>query len=369
MKFGLYVILDGSFVRGGPHRGTSYEDLARAVLLGGARVVQLRDKEMPTRDLINVARRLKEIVHAQGGIFIVNDRVDVAMAVDADGVHLGQEDMPVEVARPLLGYGKIIGVSARTVEAAIRAEKSGATYIGTGAIRSTSSKQDATVIGINGLREICRATEIPVVAIGGITTEMVEPVIEAGASGIAVISAVLGAPDITGATMELYARVDAALAARDRERMRREYPQGPRVAASVLVFDGTGRVLLARRGCDPNYGKWSLPGGLVELGERVEECAAREVYEECGIEVELRGIVDVVDAIIRDTTGRVRFDYVIVVFRGMRRRGDLRPSLELLEAAWVPLNEAQGLDLTDTTRDVLQRYVGSTPDGALTRGD
>lgn len=357
MKLGLYVITDRRFLK-----GRSYEDMVLAALRGGAHVVQLRDKEMPVRELIALGKRLKEIVHSYGGIFIVNDRVDVALAVGADGVHLGQEDMPLEDARRLLGLGKIIGVSARTPKAAILAEKGGADYIGAGSIGPSPSKPDATVIGIEGLQEVASAVRIPVVAIGGITLGMVEGVIGAGASGIAVISEVFGKDDITGAARALSEKIQACLAAQEGATLRREYPARPYVAASVLISDDRGRVLLVRRGNEPNYGKWSLPGGLVELGERVRDAAIRELREECGIEAELDRVLDVADVIVQGGDGddRVRYDYVIVVFSGRSKALDLKPSLELLEAAWLTVDELPTLPLTGTTQELLRR-IGKLP--------
>lgn len=408
MELGLYVITDPTLPG-----GRSHEDAVRAALRGGARVIQLRDKTLTTRQLIELGRRLKEIVHGHGGIFIVNDRVDVALAVGADGVHIGQEDMQVEDARRLLGRDKIIGVSARTVEAARAAEAAGADYIGTGSIASTSSKPDAVVIGFEGLRRICDAVRIPVVAIGGITLQMVEEIIKAGASGIAVISAVMGAQDIEAAAREFSTRIERAFAEFGPLKMpqklqasygipggpscrsgwqhrqdeaqtgekgedsplpwiprggevtsqpsQREYPAEPRVAASALVLDQEGRVLLVRRGNEPNYGLWSLPGGMVEPGERARDAAMRELEEECGIRAIPGSVVDVVDAIVRDQYGRIRYHYVIAVFRGQPRSTELSPSSEVLEAKWIPPVQALALPLTDTTREVLNKIMGPSP--------
>ncbi|NPV52682.1 MAG: thiamine phosphate synthase [Firmicutes bacterium] len=198
----LYVVTDRKLAH-----GRSHEVVASAAVAGGARVIQLRDKEMTTRELIDTGLRLKEIVHRAGGILIINDRVDVALAIDADGVHLGQEDMPPRLGRKMLGREKVIGVSVSTVEEAISAEKDGADYLGASAIFATPTKIDAAPIGIEGLRRICESVRIPVVAIGGMNKGNVEQVIRAGAAGIAVVSAVVSAPDVSAAALELLQEV------------------------------------------------------------------------------------------------------------------------------------------------------------------
>lgn len=182
-------------------------DLIRAALAGGATAIQLRDKEVSTREMIRLGQALHEITRAAGVPLIVNDRVDVALALDAEGVHVGQDDMPASLARRLIGSERILGVSAGTVEEARRAEQEGADYLGVGDVFGTPSKSDAGApIGVAGLQEIVRAVSIPVVAIGGITVENVGTIAETGAAGVAVISAVLGAADPESATRLLRAR-------------------------------------------------------------------------------------------------------------------------------------------------------------------
>ena len=177
---GLYLIVDDA---GG------WEDVARAGIAGGARVIQLRGKSMPVRELYTVAVRLREITADAGVLFIVNDSVELALASHADGVHLGQDDMPLEMARRLMGPDRIIGVSTHSVRQATVAEAGGADYIGFGPIFKQGSKKDHDpIVGISGLREIRSLTSLPIFAIGGIQSEQVREVMQAGANGIAVVS-------------------------------------------------------------------------------------------------------------------------------------------------------------------------------------
>ena len=180
---------------------TGRRDLARiAAELARARpgIVQLREpKELPTRDFLHDARLVKAALSGTGTKFVVNDRVDIALAVEADGVHLGLSDMPLRAARRMLPFGMVIGVSAGTPAQARRAEQGGADYLGVGAVFATPSKKDVGVIGINGLRAIRKAVRLPIVAIGGIKAGNAGQVFRAGADGIAVISAVFGAGRIS----------------------------------------------------------------------------------------------------------------------------------------------------------------------------
>ncbi|MCL6613364.1 MAG: thiamine phosphate synthase [Firmicutes bacterium] len=207
MKTGweLYVVTDRGLAGGRP-----LVEVVRQALEGGARIVQLREKTLPTREMVELAAALKELARDYGARFIINDRVDVALAVDADGVHLGQEDMPARVARRLIGPHKILGVSVASVEEALRAREEGADYLGAGAVFPTATKGEASVIGLAGLRAICTAVDLPVVAIGGIDREKVAEVIAAGAAGIAVVSAVMAAPDPAAAAREILLAVEAA---------------------------------------------------------------------------------------------------------------------------------------------------------------
>ncbi len=180
----LYVILDPS--------ASGERDLvvlADAVLGAGARWIQLRDKAAPTGRLAGLAVRIRERVKAAGGVFIVNDRLDVALAVDADGVHLGQDDLPVQAGRRV-GPDLLLGVSTHTLEEARQAQADGADYVALGSIFPTGSKPSFELVGLETLRLVRPHVTVPLVAIGGITLDRVRAVLAAGADGIAVISAI-----------------------------------------------------------------------------------------------------------------------------------------------------------------------------------
>ncbi|NTU93804.1 MAG: thiamine phosphate synthase [Chlorobiaceae bacterium] len=179
-------------------------ELAGMALDGGARMVQLRRKGASGRELFEWAVRVQELCHRHEAIFIVNDRVDIALAMNADGVHLGQEDLPVAAAREILGPDAVIGVSVSCVEEARKAHNDGASYIGLGHIFPTSSKEKSSPpLGTTAIETVSKAVDLPVVAIGGIGPVNAAGVIRAGASGIAVISAVTGAANPVMATREL----------------------------------------------------------------------------------------------------------------------------------------------------------------------
>ncbi len=171
---------------------------------GGVTVVQLREKDCSGRKFLEIAHEVKEITDAYEVPLIINDRLDIAMAVDADGVHLGQKDIPAAVARELLGPDKIIGVSAWNAELALRAQKEGADYIGAGDVFGTSTKADTHHVSLQELAKIRKTVKIPVVAIGGINMENIEKLKGTGIDGVAVISAILAARNITAAAEELF---------------------------------------------------------------------------------------------------------------------------------------------------------------------
>mgnify|MGYP000737147488 FL=1 len=189
--------------------------LAAAAIAGGATAIQLRAKDLPTVRQVAVARALADLARRHAVLFIVNDRLDVALAVEADGVHLGWEDLPPADARRLLGPERVLGVSAGNLEEARAALAAGADYLGVGPIFPTRTKADAgEAIGLEGLRAIRALSPVPIVAIGGITAENAAAVIAAGADGVAVISAVLLAPDPTAAARRLRQVIDEARRAR-----------------------------------------------------------------------------------------------------------------------------------------------------------
>ena len=192
--------------------GWKLRDAVRAAAANGAGMIQLREKNLSGVEMIRLADEMREVLEGTGCAFTVNDRVDVAMASGADGVHLGQEDFPLPRAREMAGDALFYGVTAGKSEWASRAAAEDADYIGVGPIYATGSKADARApIGPEGFRRIIEhAPGLPAVAIGGIGIENVEPVIEAGASGVAVIGAVMGASDPGAATRELRNRIDRA---------------------------------------------------------------------------------------------------------------------------------------------------------------
>ncbi len=208
LDWSLYVVTDA-----GLSRGRSHLAVIEAAIAGGATIVQYREKMASTRQMIAEAQALRELTRRAGVPLIVNDRLDVALAVDADGVHVGQDDMPAALARRLIGPDKILGVSAANLSEAMQAVQDGADYLGVGPIVATPTKPDAAPpIGMDGLREICRRVPIPVVAIGGINATNAADAIAAGAHGIAVVSAVVAAEDVAAAAQQLRALVAAARA-------------------------------------------------------------------------------------------------------------------------------------------------------------
>lgn len=182
--------------------------IARAAIAGGVSAIQLRDKESPLSDVLCVGRQLRRLCREADVLFFVNDRVDVALLLDADGVHVGQDDLPVHEARRLLGPGKIVGASAGSIEEAERSLVQGADYLGVGSIFATTSKPDAgEPVGTDLLRQIRRRWNVPLVGIGGIKADNAGDVMAAGADGVAVISAIFDAPDPRAAAARLRAAV------------------------------------------------------------------------------------------------------------------------------------------------------------------
>ena len=181
----IYLLTDRTIAR------LSHVELVRIALSAGIRTIQFREKNMPRNQLYKEAVTIQELVKKYRATLIINDHVDIAKAVDADGVHLGQKDMPVEEARKILGKRKVIGISTHSLSQAVRSEKSGADYIGFGPIFQTSTKEAGRPKGIDGLRNIRKRIHIPIVAIGGITWENVNEVLESGADACAMVSGIL----------------------------------------------------------------------------------------------------------------------------------------------------------------------------------
>lgn len=194
----MYAITDRMWLDGRP-----LADDVRLALEGGATMLQLREKELSDDNFLNEAQSIKRLCREFRVPFIINDNVDVALACDADGIHVGQEDMAAGDVRAMIGPDRILGVSAQTVEQAKAAELQGADYLGVGAVFPTGTKQDADAVSKETLTAICQSVSIPVVAIGGITLDNAGDLSGSGIAGIAVVSAVFAADDITGATRSL----------------------------------------------------------------------------------------------------------------------------------------------------------------------
>jgi len=210
--------LDTYLVTGAVHsNGRSTVDVVRAALDGGVDVVQLREKGESASDRFRLGRELRELTRAAGVPLVVNDRVDIARAVDADGVHLGDDDLPVSVAREQLGENALVGRSVSTVDGALAAADDGADYLGVGAVFPTDSKdvrEREAEVGLDRVRAIAAATDLPFVGIGGVTVENAASVVKAGADGVAVISAITAAEDPRRATEALGDAVAEGRAAR-----------------------------------------------------------------------------------------------------------------------------------------------------------
>ena len=195
----LYAVTDRSWLR----EGETLADVCRNVLEHGATFLQLREKELDAESIQKEARELKELCAAFHVPFVVNDSVETALAVDADGVHVGQSDIQGRDIRALIGPDRILGMTARTVEEARAAEAAGADYIGSGAVFGSSTKKNAKNLPLETLRDICASVSIPVVAIGGIGKENIRELAGCGIAGAAVVSAVFGAEDPGRAAEEL----------------------------------------------------------------------------------------------------------------------------------------------------------------------
>jgi thiamine-phosphate pyrophosphorylase len=187
----LYLITDRRFLK-----GRSLNDAVEAAILGGVTIVQIREKDISSRQFYEIAKSVKEVTDYYKLPLIINDRIDIAQAVDAAGVHLGQSDLHMLDARRILGSGKIIGISAGNSDEAAEAERNGADYVGIGAVYPTGSKNDADIVGLDGLRDVVSSIAIPSVAIGGINSSNARDILATGVNGISVISAILDKQDI-----------------------------------------------------------------------------------------------------------------------------------------------------------------------------
>lgn len=201
VEYTLYLVTDRDVLRG--------RDLIKCIeesILGGVTLVQLREKNVTSREFYEIAIKVKEVTSRYNIPLIINDRLDIALAIDADGLHIGQKDLPASVARKILGKDKILGVSAATLQESLKAEKDGADYLGVGAVFSTSTKKDTRDVSYETLSSITSSVNIPVVAIGGINEKNVTKLKESNIDGIAVISCILGKEDVKGAAEKMLDR-------------------------------------------------------------------------------------------------------------------------------------------------------------------
>ncbi len=198
-KLKLYIITDRKL--------RNEVETVKAALEGGATAIQLRLKNTPTGEMVEIGSQLRKLTDEYDALFFVDDRLDVALAVDADGVQLGPDDMPIPKAREV-APSLIIGASVYSLEEALKAEREGAHYLGAGAVFPTSTKKDVRILGLDGLREVTESVNIPVVAIGGINHENVADVLRTGVDGIALISAVVGAEDVREAAEKMRKIID-----------------------------------------------------------------------------------------------------------------------------------------------------------------
>lgn len=196
--YSLYLVTDRKYI--GPRNLTECVDEA---LRGGVSLVQLREKTASSREFYELALNLKEVTSRHNVPLIINDRLDIALAVNADGLHLGQDDLSIGVAREHFGGDKVIGISVSNVQEAVLAEKEGADYLGAGAMFATGTKTDAKLLSLEGLRRIKEAVAIPVVAIGGIKEENAPKIMGTGIDGISVVSAILAEEEIEAAAQKL----------------------------------------------------------------------------------------------------------------------------------------------------------------------
>ncbi|MDU2995770.1 MAG: thiamine phosphate synthase, partial [Clostridium sp.] len=191
VDYTLYLVTDRDVLRG--------RDLIKCIeesILGGVTLVQLREKNVTSREFYEIAIKVKEVTSRYNIPLIINDRLDIALAIDADGLHIGQKDLPASVARKILGKDKILGVSAATLQEALKAEKDGADYLGVGAVFSTSTKKDTRDVSYETLSNITASVNIPVVAIGGINESNVTKLKGSNIDGIAVVSCILGKENV-----------------------------------------------------------------------------------------------------------------------------------------------------------------------------
>lgn len=198
IDYSLYLVTDRSLLK-----GRKLTKVIEEAIKGGVSLVQLREKSASSLEFYEIAKEVKEVTDKYNVPLIINDRIDIALAVDASGVHLGQSDIPCSIARKILPQGKIIGVSAHNLNEAEKALKDGADYLGCGAVFNTSTKKDVTTLSYEGLKEITDNINIPIVAIGGINENNIITLKGSGINGVAVVSSIIGKENVKGASEKL----------------------------------------------------------------------------------------------------------------------------------------------------------------------
>ena len=198
IDYSVYLVTDRDLLK-----GRNLTEVIEEAILGGTSIVQLREKYASSLEFYEVAKEVKKITDKYNVPLIINDRIDIALAIDASGVHLGQSDIPCSIARKILPQGKIIGVSAHNLNEAEKALKDGADYLGCGAVFNTSTKKDVTTLSYEGLKEITDNINIPIVAIGGINENNIITLKGSGINGVAVVSSIIGKEDVKKASEDL----------------------------------------------------------------------------------------------------------------------------------------------------------------------
>ncbi len=378
---GLYLVLS--------RPRSSHEELTAAAVRLGVPMVQLREKDLADDDLIGLAKRLRDITLNSRTRLIINDRPDIAAAVDADGVHLGRADTPIQDARSALG-DRIIGLSAATPQEVRSAADAGADYVGSGPVFPTTTKETGREpLGLAGVRALsCAERRPPIVAIGGIGAGTVREVLAAGAEFAAVVSAVCSADSPTSALEELAAMVESRrqpgeggaddldaqinyaglrhcprcagglTTSRVRDTVRLTCAScgyvlyTPPAPVTCTIVEDDGRVLLVRRRFQPGEGLWCLPAGFIEAGEHPAESAAREVREETGLVVDIVRVFDTWAS--REDP---RTPLVSIAFVGRPAGGELSAGDDASEAVFFPVGSLPENIAFESHRRALERYV------------
>ena len=198
IDYSLYLVTDRDLMS-----TKTLEEAVEQAILGGCTLIQLREKTASSREFYEMGLRVKKITDYYHVPLIINDRLDIALAIDADGVHVGQSDLPAKIVRKIIGTEKLLGVSASTLEEAIQAEKDGADHLGVGAMYATGSKTDARLVSMEELKKIREQVHIPIVVIGGINEKTIPNFTHLGIDGLAVVSAIISQPDVRAASEKL----------------------------------------------------------------------------------------------------------------------------------------------------------------------